>query len=496
MKTAGLRDREEGFILSNIPSYDAAVVGAGAVGALAARLLSRWDLRAALVEKLHDAAQGTTKANSAIVHAGFDARPGSLKARTNVRGSEMMGELCDTLHVPFERNGSLVVAFAPEELPVLEELLARGEANGVPGLRIMDREELLEMEPNVNPEAVGALYAPTGGIVSPYELCAAAAECAVSNGVEFYREFDVTAIEKRDGYFVLSSQAGSIRAKAVVNAAGVHADDIARLVGDESFRIHARRGEYLLLDNTQADVVRRTVFQCPSRMGKGVLITPTVHGNVLIGPTAEDIEDKYDLSTTGAGLRGVQEIVARSVPGYRIRDVITSFTGLRACGDRDDFIIEASAKDASFIHAAGIESPGLSAAPAIAERIEALVKEALGCELKEKDGWIPGRPKPVRMNELDREGQAAAIARNPAYGRIVCRCETVSEGEIIDAIRAPAGARDVDGVKRRTRAGMGRCQGGFCGAKVLEILSRELGLPPEEITKFGGGSKILVEKTK
>jgi len=477
-------------------SYDIAVIGAGVVGALVARELSRCDLRTALVERLHDVAQGTTKANSAIVHAGFDAKAGSWKAKMNVRGNEMMPALCGTLHVPFEQCGSLVVGFTEDEMPVLEHLKVRGEENGVPGLRLLSKDELLAMEPNVNPGAVGALFAPTGAIVCPYELCIAAAECAVREGVALCRDFDVTEIEQDENGFVLKSPAGKIHAKVVVNAAGVHADDIARLIGDESFSIHARRGEYLLLDSARAGVVSRTVFQCPSKMGKGVLVTPTVHGNVLLGPSAEDIDDKLDLTTTDAGLRGVQEAVARSVPDFRVRDVITSFTGLRAHCDRDDFILEPSAVNPRFIHAAGVESPGLSAAPAIAEYIAGLAVDALDGKPGLKANWDPGRTEPVRMNELDAEQRRAKIKENPAYGRIICRCETVSEGEIVDAIHAPAGARDVDGVKRRTRAGMGRCQGGFCGTKVLEILSRELNLPPDAITKFGGGSKILVEKTK
>jgi glycerol-3-phosphate dehydrogenase len=477
-------------------SYDIAVVGAGVVGALTARELSRYDLRVALVERLHDVAQGTTKANSAIVHAGYDAKPGSWKARTNVRGSGMMPALCRTLHVPYERCGSLVVGFSEDEMPVLEGLLRRGEENGVPGLRLLGRDELLAMEPNVNPGAAGALYAPTGAIVCPYELCTAAAECAVREGVALLRDFDVTEIAQGPDGFTLRSAAGEVQAGAVVNAAGVHADDVARLVGDESFSIHARRGEYLLLDSARAGVVGRTVFQCPSEMGKGVLVTPTVHGNVLLGPTAEDVEDKYAFSTTGPGMKSIQEAVARTVPNFRVGDVITSFTGLRAHCDRDDFILEPSRVNPRFIHAAGVESPGLSAAPAIAEYAAGLAVQALGVSPAVKPGWDPGRPEPVRMNELDAGQRREKIRENPAYGRIICRCETVSEGEIVDAIRAPAGARDVDGVKRRTRAGMGRCQGGFCGTKVLEILSRELGLPPDAVTKFGGGSKILIEKTK
>jgi len=476
--------------------FDVAVVGAGVTGALTARALSRYGLRVALLERLHDAAGGTTKANSAIIHAGFDAKPGTLKAKLNLRGTELMPALCEALHVPYERNGSIVLGFTQEELPVLEELLARGRANGVPGVRLLSIDELLAMEPNVNPNIAGALYAPTGGIVCPYELCIAAAECAVRAGAAFYRNFDVSEIEQGGDGFVLRSEAGEIHAKIIVNAAGVHADNIARMIGDHSFAIHARRGEYLLLDSARAGVVERTIFQCPSKMGKGVLITPTVHGNVLLGPSAEDIEDKLDFATTDKGLRGVQAAVARSVPGFAVRDVITSFTGLRAISDRDDFILEPSAVNPRLIHAAGIESPGLSAAPGIAEHVTELVVAALGYTPEIKANWNPGRPAPVRMRELTSGQRREKIAQNPAYGRIVCRCETVSEGEIVDAIRAPAGARDVDGVKRRTRAGMGRCQGGFCGPKVLEILSRELNLPPDEITKCGGGSKILVERTK
>jgi glycerol-3-phosphate dehydrogenase len=476
-------------------TYDVAVVGAGVVGALVARELSRCALRVALVEKCNDVAQGTTKANSAIAHAGFDAKPGSWKAKMNVRGNEMMGELCQTLHVPFNRCGSLVVAFSEDERPELELLLEKGKQNGVPGVRLLSRKELLELEPNVNPEAIGALFAPTGGIVCPYELCVAAAECAVRNGVEFFRNWDVQAIAWEDDCFVLRSTSEELRANLIVNAAGLHADDIARLIGDDSFSSRARRGEYVLLDNTQAGVVNHTIFQCPSKMGKGVLITPTVHGNILIGPSAEDIDDKTDLSTTAPGLRGIQQTVARTVPGYRIRDVITSFTGLRAHSDADDFIMKPSAVNAKMIHAAGVESPGLTAAPAIAEYVFALVKQALG-QISEKADWAPGRPEPVRLKELNTEQRRAVIAENPAYGRIICRCETVSEGEILDAIHAPAGARDLDGVKRRTRAGMGRCQGGFCGTKVLELLAQELELPWPDITKFGGASQILYNKTK
>jgi glycerol-3-phosphate dehydrogenase len=478
-----------------MPQYDVAIIGAGVIGALTARELSRYALRVALLERCSDVAQGTTKANSAIVHAGFDAKPGSLKAKMNVAGNRKMEGLCEVLHVPFHRNGSLVVAFAPEEMDTLKELLARGEANGVPGLRLLNAQELREMEPNVNLDATGALFAPTGGIVSPYELGIAAAECAVRNGVELLRGFRVDAIAQTGGGFTVTSKSGSICADWIINAAGVHSDEIARMIGDASFTILPRRGEYLLLDTAQGGYVSKTVFQCPGKMGKGVLITPTVHGNVLIGPSAEDIEEREDFSTTEKGLRGIQDAVRRSVPHFLVRDVITSFTGLRAHCDKDEFIIAPSATNPKMLLAAGIESPGLTAAPAIAEALAMMVYNGYD-DLGGKAKWEAGRSEPVRLRELSTERRRAAVEKNPAYGRIICRCETVSEGEIVDAIRAPAGARDVDGVKRRTRAGMGRCQGGFCGTKVLEILARELNLSPEEVTKFGGESKILLQKTK
>ncbi|MDR2647009.1 MAG: NAD(P)/FAD-dependent oxidoreductase [Oscillospiraceae bacterium] len=479
--------------------YDIAIVGGGVVGTLTARALSRTNLSVVLLERCNDVAMGTTKANSAIVHTGFDAKPGSMKAKMNVAGSKMMRTLCETLHVPFKNNGSLVVGFSEDERPELEALLVRGQNNGVEGLRLLSAEELQQMEPMVSKTAVGALYAPTGSIVSPFELAIAAAENAVRNGVTLLRNFEVEAITWQEDMFALCAPNRQITARTVVNAAGVHADDIARMIGDDSFHIQPRRGEYVLLDSSQNGVVSNTIFQCPSKMGKGVLIAPTVHGNVLIGPSAEDIEDKYDLSTTSAGLRNIQTIVNRSVPAYVIRDIITSFTGLRAHCDKDDFILRASEVNPQFIHAAGIESPGLSAAPAIAEYLAELAIGALaarGIQPTEKADWLAGRTEPVRIKEMSPEALRTLVRKNPAYGRVVCRCETVSEGEILDAIHAPAGALDLDGVKRRVRAGMGRCQGGFCGTKVLAILAEELKIPYEAVTKCGGASQILIGKTK
>ena len=474
--------------------YDVAVVGAGVVGALIARELSRTDLRVALLEKCNDVAMGTTKANSAIVHGGFDAANGTLKAKLNVRGTELMPQLCETLHVPYRNNGSLVLAFSDEEMQHVHALYERGLKNGVPRLSVLDKSAVLELEPHVSGEVVGALLSETAGIVCPYELTIAAAENAVENGVDFIRNCAVTAIEKAPDGFNMQTTCGAIEAAYIVNAAGIHSDDIARMIGDDSISLVARKGEYYLLDKAYGYMVDHTIFQCPNKMGKGVLVTPTVDGNLLIGPSALDVDDKEDVDTTAEGLQFVLEKAKRSVPELNLRGAITSFAGLRAHPTTDDFIIGFSEKSDRFVNVAGIESPGLSAAPAIAEMVYGMLLEKT--KASECVDFKPGRKAPVRFRNMTKAEREALIAKNKAYGRVICRCETITEGEILDAIHAPAGARDVDGVKRRTRAGMGRCQGGFCGSKVVEILSRELGVPMNEITKFGGNSKILFEKTK
>ncbi len=475
--------------------YDIAIVGAGVTGAMTARELSKYNLRIALLEKCNDVAMGATKANSGIVHAGFDAAEGSLMAKMNVEGCALMPETCKKLHVPYVNNGSLVVAFSDDEMKHLEVLLERGKKNGVPEISILSKEELLEKEPNLSPESFGALYAPTAGIVCPYELTIAAAECAVSNGVEFIRNCEVKAVETTDECLVLDTTQGKIEAKYVINAAGVFSDDLARMAGDDTISITARKGEYFLLDRAVGNTVSHTIFQCPSKMGKGILVSPTVDGNLLVGPTAEDIDDKTNVATSNSGLNDVRKYAVKSVPSVNTRNAITSFTGLRAHAAAHEFLIGVSEKNSRLINAAGIESPGLSSAPAIAKYIGEIVKGVFG-GLKEKADYDDTREAPVRFRHMTDEERAELIKKNPAYGRIICRCETITEGEIIDAIKAPAGARDVDGVKRRTRAGMGRCQGGFCGSKVVEILARELGCNINEITKFGGNSNILFDRTK
>ena len=475
--------------------YDVAVIGAGVVGSLITRELSKYNIRIALLERCNDCAMGATKANSAIVHAGFDAKPGTLKAKLNVRGVELMKKFCKELNVPLKNNGALVVAFSEEEMPHLEELLKRGEENGVPELRIVKRDELKQLEPNIGDTAVGALVAPTSSIVCPYELTIAGVENAVTNGAEFIRNCEVTGIKNENGEFVLSTTAGEITAKYVINAAGVHSGKIAKLIGDNSVEIIVRHGDYYLLDKSQGTLASHTIFQCPTKMGKGVLVSPTVDGNLIVGPSASDIDDGNDVATTAEGLEGIYSAATKSVPAVSLRNAITSFSGNRAHPTTDDFIIGSSDVNKNFINVAGIESPGLSSAPAIAEMVEGIMTELTG-GMKKKENFDPIRPEPVRFRHMSTEERAKLIEKNKAYGRIVCRCETITEGEILDAIHAPAGARDVDGVKRRTRAGMGRCQGGFCGSKVVEILARELGVPMNEITKFGGESKIMYDRTK
>ena len=474
--------------------YDVVVIGAGVVGALISLELSKKDIRVAILDKCNDVAMGTTKANSAIVHGGFDAANGTLKAKLNVRGTALMPQLCADLAVPYRNNGSLVLAFSEEEMEHVHTLYERGQKNGVPRLSVIDKAAVKAMEPHVSDEVVGALLSETAGIVCPYELTIAATEVAVTNGVEFLRNCAVESIQANNDGFVLSTTCGEIEASYVINAAGVHADDVARMIGDDSISIIARKGEYYLLDKSYGYIADHTLFQCPTKMGKGVLVTPTVDGNLLIGPSALDVEDKDDVDTTAEGLSFILEKAKKTVPELNTRGAITSFAGMRAHPVTDDFIIGFSEKNDCFLNVAGIESPGLSAAPAIAEMVRDLLTEKAA--LSEKAQYQTKRTPPVRFRHMSKAEREALIAKNKAYGRVICRCETITEGEILDAIHAPAGARDVDGVKRRTRAGMGRCQGGFCGSKVLEILARELNVPMNDITKFGGASKILFDKTK
>ena len=473
---------------------DAVIVGAGVVGGLIARELTRQGLSVTILERRSDVAMGATRANSAIVHAGFDAKEGSLKARLNVRGSEMMEDVARELGVRYRRCGSLVVAFSEEEVDTLRTLLLRGEKNGVKGLKILTREEVLALEPNIGEGVVAALHAPTGAIVCPYELCIAAIGNAMDNGAELCRNFEVTAIERTgEGFRLTSSQGESIEGRLVINCAGAYSDEVAKMAGAGSFTVHPRKGEYLLLDRECGDTVGRTIFRCPTKMGKGILVTPTVDGNLLLGPTAEDMEDKEDTSTGALGLATVRRLAAEQVRGIDFRKIITSFAGLRSVGSTGDFIIDMPISD--FVNVAAIESPGLSSAPAIAEYVAELLKQA-GVKLSPRADFDPVRTPSHAFRDADIDEKNRMIASRPDYAHMICRCETVSEGEIVDAIRRNPGAVDVDGVKRRTRATMGRCQGGFCTPYIAEILARELGIPYETVTKSGGASYLNVGRTK
>lgn len=474
--------------------FDVCIIGAGVVGALCARALSAYKLDVCVVEKTNDVCMGASRANSAIVHAGFDAKPGTLKARFNVEGSGMMEQVCAELGVKYVRNGSLVLGYSQEDKQTLQELYERGIKNGVKGLEVLDRQGVLALEPHVTDLVTCALWAPTGAIVSPFGLCDAALGNAMDNGVKFIRNFAVDKIEYLDGVYNLHAGEQSVQAKYVVNAAGLYSDKIAAMVGDESFTVHPRRGEYMVLDKAcTPSLTNYTLFSTPTPKGKGILVTATTGGNVMLGPTAEDMEDKEDHDTTVRGTASIREQSARYVQNIPFGSVITSFTGLRAVGSTGDFIIHASAP--GFITFGGIESPGLTSAPALATHcVELLAKEGLA--LESKPDWNPIRKPFGWYRQLDDDQKNEVIAKDPAYGSMVCRCEEVTEGEIVYAIRQNPGARDVDGVKRRTRSGMGRCQGGFCSSIVVEILARELGIPYEQVTKSGGASIINYGRTK
>ncbi|NFD55805.1 FAD/NAD(P)-binding oxidoreductase [Clostridium botulinum] len=470
--------------------FDVTIIGSGVTGAAVARELSKYNLKTCVVEKAIDVANGTSKANSGIVHAGEDPIPGTLKAKMNVRGNEMFDKLQEEIDFPFKRNESFVLCFDEKDIEKLEELRQRGLKNGLPDtMEILNREEALKLEPSLSEYVVAALRLPTGGIVSPYEFNIALAESAAMNGVEFKLETEIIDIEKKEDGYILKTNKGDIETKVVVNAAGVFGDKINNMVSEKKYHITARKGEYLLFDKTVGDMVQRTIFQLPTKMGKGVLVTPTADGNLLLGPTSVDVEEKDDLGTTREGLDIVAEKAKLSIKEIPMRQVITSFAGLRAHEENSDFIIGEAEDAKNFINAIGIESPGLTSAPAIGEYIREMIVEKLKPE--ENKEFNPIRKDIPKFREMTNEERKEMIKENSDYGKIVCRCEVVTEGEIRDAIRRPLGAKTVDGIKRRTRAGMGRCQSGFCSNRIVEILAEELGIKRNEVTKFGGNSKIL-----
>ncbi len=483
---------------------DVIIIGAGVCGCAIARELSRYELSVSVLDRNSDIGEGTSKANSGIVHAGYDAKPGTLKAKLNVEGSKMMPEFAKKLGIPFMRNGSMVVALSDEDVDHMKELYDRGIQNGVEGLRILSREEALEMEPNLSDDTKGALFAPTGGIVCPFRLTSAMGESACINGVDFQLLTEVTSITKSENGFRIDAikhdefdpdvkHAVSFDTRIVINAAGVYADRFHNMMTKDTLTITPRKGEYCLLDVTAGTHVGRTIFRMPSAMGKGILVTPTIHGNLLVGPTATDLDDKEGTFTTAEGLAAVNTPGASAVKNVPMNEVITSFAGLRPHGDRGDFVIGELPDCPGFIDVAAIESPGLSASPAIGVMVGDIVKEKLSP--KEKKDFVEELAPLTYMKLLPEKERRALVEKDSAYGNIICRCASVSEGEILETIRRPLGARTLDGVKRRTGANMGRCQGGFCYPKVMEILSRELGVPMELITKKGADSPILDKET-
>lgn len=464
-------------------TYDTIIIGAGVTGCAVARELSRRAGTILVVDRESDVCEGTSKANSAIIHAGHDALPGTMKARFNVAGNAMMDAVSEELDIPFRRNGAMVVCWGEDEVGKLKELLDRGERNGVPGLKLISGNEARALEPNLQDDVCAALYAPSSGIVCPFEMTLAYAENAYANGARFSLSTQVLGIEKNDDGFTVKTSKGDFQSRCVVNCAGVYADRIHDMVCEHAFSITARKGEYFLLDKNAGGHVHGTIFQAPTAMGKGVLVTPTVHGNLLVGPTATDVDDREDTATTRAGMDGLKVTAARSVKDIPFNQTITSFVGLRATGSTGDFIIGEDEQVRGFFDVAGIESPGLSSAPAIGAYVADLVAERLS--LKENPGFNPIRKGIPKLASLPFEERRRLIAGRPDYGQIVCRCEQISEGEILDSIRRPLGATTLDGVKRRVRAGMGRCQAGFCSPRVMELLAREQNIAYGEVKKNG-----------
>lgn len=472
--------------------FDVAIIGCGVTGAATAFTLSKYRLNVIVLEKENDIALGATRANSAIIHAGYDPEPGTVMARLNVRGCEMAPELCKQLDVAYKNNGSLVLAFSEEEMDTVRMLFDRGVANGVPGMRVLNQAEVREMEPYISENVLGALYAPSAGIVNPWEYALAMAEVAVMNGVQIRLNAPVTEITSTDDGYRLTAGSETVEARYVVNAAGVDSAAIHEMVAEKSFVIQPSRGDYYLMDKCEAVRATRVLFQCPSKLGKGVLVSPTVHGNLIVGPNAVSCEDAHRVNTTAEGLAYVKEAAAKTIPSINYRNAIRNFAGMRANSDQKDFVIGMAAPH--FLDLAGIKSPGLTSAPAVGEEAVKILSEN-GLALTEKDHPVTTR-KRVRFKELSEDEKRAAIARNPLYGRVICRCETITEGEIMDAIHSPIPPCSIDGVKRRAGTGMGRCQGGFCGPRVMEILSRELHLDPTQIPKDKTGSTILLSETK
>jgi glycerol-3-phosphate dehydrogenase len=473
--------------------YDIAIIGAGIIGTSIARELSRYKLNTLVIEKESEITNGTSKANSGIIHAGFDAQNGTKKARFNVLGSEMMPKLAKELQFPYRQNGALVINFYKRNHFRVQALYENVIKNGVKDLKILDKKALFELEPNLNKTVHSALFAPSSAVVSPYEMVIAFAENATENGVDFALNCRVVNIENRNEHFEiygLMNNASSvvIKSKMVINAAGLYSDEINNMLCSKKRKIVPKKGEYILLDKTAGNFFDRTVFQLPTRIGKGVLISPTVQGNLLLGPTSYTVQDKTATETSYYGLQKVIKASIKTSENVPLHKTINSFAGLRAnvANEKDDFILDS---ENGFINLLNINSPGLSAAPAIAKHVANIVKKALLPQLN--PNFNPNRRRILRFVDVPSDEQNELIQKDKRYGKIICRCELVSEAEVVDSIRRPLGANTLDGVKRRTRCMMGECQGTYCGSKVLYILAKELGKSIYDLTKHGGKSNIL-----
>lgn len=471
-------------------TYDVAIIGGGVIGCAIARELMRYPIRAVLIDKESEVGFGTSKANSGIIHGGHHGSPKTLKGQLEWEGNQMWDPICQELGFGFKRIGELTVALAEDQLPTLEKLKQQGEEKGVPGLEIWDRDRLRQEEPSINEEAIAALYAPTTGVINPYEACFALIENACLNGLELAVESPVTDIADNDGVWTIKTPNREFDTRYIINSAGLYADAIAEMAGVRDFTIRPRKGEEYILDKRLMGLVKRVIFPCPTPVSKGILVIPTYDGTLMVGPTAEMTDDKEDLTTSSVGSTTVFSSVKRTVPGISERDCIAEFAGLRAVTETEDFIIGATSKR-GFINVAGIQSPGLTAAPAIATMVADLLREQ-GLTLTPKDDFQPSIPKPIHFASLSTEAQIAIAEKDPSYGRIACRCELITEGEIIDAIRR--GARTLDGIKFRTRAGMGRCQGGFCTGRCMELISQETGILFTEVTKRGGETWVVRDR--
>ena len=470
--------------------YDVVIIGGGIVGCAIARELMRYPIRAVLLEKEREVSFGTSKANSGVIHGGHHAAPTTLKGQLEWAGNQLWDTLRDELGFGFKRVGELTVALYEDQFPVLEKLMRQGKEKGVPGLEIWNQERLRREEPNLSDQVLAGLYAPTTGVVNPYEACFALIENACLNGLELITESPVRELVSSDGFWTVKSDRGEFQTRFVINAAGLYSDHIAELAGVRNFTIYPRKGEEYMLDKRLAGIVKHIIFPCPTPVSKGILVIPTYDGTIMVGPTAESVDDKQDVTTSFAGAEKIFAAVKQIVPGISEQDCIAEFAGLRTPAETEDFIIGPTSKR-GFINAAGIQSPGLTSAPAIARMIADILRDE-GLSLPLKDDWVASNPKPVHFASLSTPEQLKLVERDPRYSRISCRCEYVTEGEILDAIQR--GAQTLDGIKFRTRAGMGRCQGGFCTWRCMELLSRELGLPITEITKRGGASWIVCER--